>query len=57
MDEVYQLLEKDAVVQFAMRPGEVERFCDTDATKGQEVGLEDFARRDGRRDTLVVGNR
>ena len=56
MNEVYQLLEKNAVVQIALRPGGVERFCDADATEGQEKDLEDLARRNGWRDGLVVGN-
>lgn len=56
MNEVYQLLEENVVVQIALRPGEVERFCDADATKGQEKGLEDLTRCNGRRDGLVVGN-
>lgn len=56
MHEVYQLLEEDVVIQIALRPGEVERFCNAEATKGQEVGLKDFARCNGRRDGLVVGN-
>lgn len=42
MDEVYQLLEENAVVQIALRPGEVECFSEADATKGQAVGLENF---------------
>lgn len=44
------------MVQITLRPGEVERFCDADVTKGQEIGLEDFARCDSGRDGLVVGN-
>ena len=56
MDEAYQLFEKDSVVEIALRAGEVECFCDADATKGQEVSLEDFGGCDGRRDGLVVGN-
>ncbi len=56
MDEVYELLEENAMIQIALHPGKVECFCDADTTKGQEVGLEDFARCDGRRDRLVVGN-
>ena len=56
MHEFYQLLEEDTVIQIALCPGEVEGFCDADATKGQEVGLKDFARCNGRRDSLVVCN-
>lgn len=56
MNEFDQLLEENAVIEIALRPREVERFCDADATKGQKIGLEDFARCDGRRDGLVVGN-
>ena len=43
MNEIYQLLEENTVVQIALRPGEVESFCDADATKGQEKCLEDLA--------------
>lgn len=56
MDEAYQLFEKDPVIEISLRAGKVECFCDADATKGQEVSLEDFGRYDGRRDGLVVGN-
>lgn len=45
------------MVQIALRPGETERFCDADATKGLEKGLEDLARCNGWRDGLVIGNR
>ena len=56
MNEVYQLLERNAMVQIALRPGGAESFCDADATEGQEKGLEDLARCNGWRDGLVVGN-
>lgn len=56
MNEMYQLLEENAVIQIALCPGEVERFCDADATEGQEKGLQDLARCNGWRDRLVVSN-
>lgn len=56
MNEVYELFEENAMVQIALRPGEVESFCDTDATEGLEKGFEDLGRCNGRRDGLVVGN-
>ena len=56
MNEVYQLLEQKEMIEIALCAREVESFCDADATKSQEEGLEDFARCDGRRDGLVVGN-
>ena len=56
MNEVYQLLEENTVVQIALRPGEVERFGNADATEGQEKGLQDLARCNGWRNRLVVGN-
>ena len=42
MYEAYQLFEKYSVIQIALRAGEVECFCDANATKSQEVSLEDF---------------
>ena len=40
---MYHLLEKNAMVKIALRAGKVECFCNTDATKGQEISFEDFA--------------